>query len=144
MDTTWLNGLFVEAGLEPDEAAAASARLVGRWQARHRPSPKARSLLSGVSRDPMASFERLTTEHLDGAVPLVDPRGPSWAVGSVARLFEDAGLDPVVAMAYAKVMVEMYEVEDLYGPLWRALGRTGAVDIEALAQLDWTSVLEAA
>ena len=50
----------------------------------------------------------------------------------------EAGLDPVVSMAFAKVIEEAFTPKDLYQPVWEALGHKGPVDLDTLRREDWT------
>ncbi|MEL6186679.1 MAG: hypothetical protein AAFU79_18825, partial [Myxococcota bacterium] len=52
-----------------------------------------------------------------------------WAV----ELFATVGVDPVVAMACARVVVELHSPESFYAPAWRALGREEPIDLADLA-----------
>src|SRR6185503_4809555 len=39
---------------------------------------------------------------------------------------------------YAKVVIEAFEPRDLYGPVWKALGKAGPVDLDELRRMDWS------
>lgn len=141
VDTGWLKDGLTEAGLEPDEVEAAVSQLLERWRRRRPMAPREARLAERVT-DPLLSFSRLLEDPLEAALPLVDRRARTLSSASTTHLLVDAGLDPVVAAAYAKVVIEVMTIEALYEPLWRALGRAGPLELETLAGMDWASALD--
>jgi len=59
-------------------------------------------------------------------------------INTFSDVLGESGLDPVVSMAFAKVVVEAYEPTEIYQPIWSALGNEGDVDLDALRKADWT------
>ncbi|MCA9554503.1 MAG: hypothetical protein KC933_30995 [Myxococcales bacterium] len=139
MDTRWLVELFQEVGLEPDQAEQAADITVRRLLRRQRPPRKGRSsnLIQHMVRDPLVSVNRIIGKGDEG-LPFVDPDTQTLSVAAFSDVLGDAGLDPVVSMAFAKVVVEAYEPKDLYAPVWKALGNEGELDLETLRRADWT------
>lgn len=143
MDASWLNKLYENAGLEPDQADRAAKETMLRLLRRERPTPTGsgarRSLTEFFSRDPMVSVSRIVGKG-DAELPFYDEDTRKLSPIAFGNLFSEIGLDPVVAMAYARVVVEAFDVSDLYEPIWRALGQSGPLDIEHLRKLDWTAL----
>lgn len=142
MDDAWLEAMYREAGLEPEEAKAAAAETLARLMAReHRPPGESsrRRITEALVQDPMSSVSRILG-HGDLGLPFHDPETNRLSEIAVADAFAEVGMDPVVAMAYARVVVEMCEPADFYRPLWTGLGKRGEPDLGELARLDWTSL----
>lgn len=139
MDTRWLVELFQEVGLEPDQAERAADVTVRRLLRRQRPprQGKAGNIIQHLVRDPLISVNRIVGKGDEG-LPFVDPDTQTLSTAAFSDVLSEAGLDPVVAMAFAKVVVEAYAATDLYAPIWTALGNPGAPDLEALRRADWT------
>ncbi|MBI4816098.1 MAG: hypothetical protein HY791_07570 [Deltaproteobacteria bacterium] len=118
--------LFEEIGLEPPDAARSAERafrtMLGTWPTVS-PAPT-----QGV----LGSVSRLL--GLRG-VPFLDPERKLELV-AFARVLSESGLRMDVALAFAKVMVEAYSAEDLYEPVWAALGQGGPIDWSKLPKLD--------
>jgi len=139
VDRRWLIRLFQEAGLEADQAEQAGQIALARMIRRERPRDAVqpvRRVTDFMVRDPLASLARIVGWSATG-LPFVDLDG-SLSNAAVTDAFLRAGLDPIVAMAFARVVVEAYTARDFYQPLWEGLGHKGPVDLRALAQLDWS------
>ncbi len=144
MDKSWLVSMYVECGLEQKEAGPAAEATLKRLLRRERPGgPETtkRPLIDALVRDPLVSMNRIVGRGDDG-LPFVDAPTQTLSVSAFGHVFGESGLDPVVAMAYAKVVAEAYEPKDLYQPIWEGLGRGGDVDLETLRRLDWTPLRE--
>lgn len=144
VDTRWLVDLFTEAGLEPDQAEASARVALGRLLRRQRPARGVRrtAIVQHLVRDPLISVNRIIGRGDEG-LPLYDPETGRLSVTGFSDVLAEAGLDPVVAMAFAKVVAEAFEPAQLFEPVWRALGEEGDVDLEALRRADWTPLREA-
>ena len=92
-------------------------------------------------RDPLRSLTRIVGQGA-ASLPFVEEETEALSAAAFSDIFGDAGLDPVVAMAFAKVMVEAYGPADIYQPLWEALGHTGEVQLSELRKLDWAPIRE--
>ncbi len=140
MDKTWLKSMYTECGLEPQEVGPAVDATLKRLLRRERPDgaegPK-RPLIEALVRDPLVSMNRIIGRG-DGGLPFIDDDETRLNVAAFGHVLGESGLDPVVAMAYAKVVAEAYAPRDLYQPIWQALGQSGPVDLQVLRQLDWT------
>lgn len=140
MDKTWLLSMYQESGLEPDEAQAAADATLTRLLRRERPegteTPR-RPLIEALVRDPLISMNRIIGRG-DAGLPFVDEESGRLSAPAFGHVLGETGLDPVVAMAYAKVVAEAFEASDLYQPVWVALDQTGPVDLDALRRLDWS------
>lgn len=98
---------------------------------------KKSSLLSHMVRDPLQSLSRIVGQG--GAdLPFVEDETEKLSAAAFSDVFGEAGLDPVVAMAFAKVVVEAYSPQEIYQPLWIAFGRSGDVDLGELRKMDWS------
>lgn len=142
MDKRWLVELFEEVGLEPEQAERAADVTLERLLHRQRPpraGQKRASLLSHLVRDPLVSVNRIVGRGDEG-LPFVDPDTGKLSAAAFGDVLGDSGLDPVVSMAFAKVVVEAYEPKELYQPVWEGLGHEGDVDLEALRREDWTPI----
>lgn len=141
LDKSYLVELFTEAGLEPAEAETAAEATWRRLLRRSRPdqlSPVRRGdLLSSLVRDPMVSFNRIVGLG-DDRLPFLDEVTGKLSLVAFASVLDEIGMVPDVALAYAKVMVEMYEPSQLFQPVWNALEREGPVELEVLRTLDWS------
>ncbi len=145
VDPRWLVKLFEEAGLKPEDANRAAELTLGRLLRRQRPkgAGKKSSLLHYMVRDPLVSVNRIIGKGDEG-LPLIDPDTGHLSTAAFTDVLAAADVDPVVSMAYAKVVVEAFEPKDLYQPVWQALGHEGEVDLEALRREDWTPLRRAA
>ena len=140
MDKSWLESMYLECGLEADEAGPAADATLKRLLRRERTEggggPR-RPLIDALIRDPLISMNRIIGRG-DTGLPFMDETGDQLSAPAFGHVLGESGLDPVVAMAYAKVVAEAYEPGDLYQPVWEALGQTGPVDLDALRRLDWS------
>ena len=140
MDKTWLVAMYKECGLEPDEVEPAALATLRRMLRRERSDgaegPK-RPLIESLIRDPLISLNRIVGRG-DAGLPFVDDDDGRLSAPAFGHVLGESGLDPVVAMAYAKVMAEAYEPKDLYQPIWEALGKPDTVDLDELRRLDWS------
>lgn len=140
VDKHWLNRMFEEAGLDPKRSREAARVVLERILRRDQGSvPPARvaNLRGALVRDPMVSFNRIIGRG-DGGLPFVDAEDGGLSAISLASAFTDAGIDPAVSTAYAKVVAEAFTPEDLYREVWRGLGRTEDVRLDELCRMDWT------
>ena len=141
MDKSWLESMFRECGLEPEEVGPAAdatlRRLLRREQASGAAGPP-RPLIEALVRDPLISMHRIIGRG-EGRLPFIHDEAPDrLSAPAFGHVLGESGLDPVVAMAYAKVVAEAYQPTDLYQPIWEALGKEGPPDFEALYHMDWT------
>ena len=145
VDKEWLAAMYKESGLEPDEIGPAVDATLKRLLRRERPEggegPR-RPLIESLVRDPLVSMNRIIGRG-DTGLPFIDDEGGQLSVAAFGHVLGESGLDPVVAMAYAKVVAEAYEPADLYQPIWEALNQSGTVDLNALRRLDWSPLREA-
>lgn len=139
LDKGWLTEIFVECGLEADQADRAADVCLSRLLQRERPGVgvERRSLVEHMVRDPLLSMNRILGKG-DGGLPLLEEDSDGLSVAAVANILVDAGLDPVVSMAFAKVAAEAFTPDDFYRPLWKGLGHRGDVDYDVLRREDWT------
>ncbi|MCK6552952.1 hypothetical protein L6R52_44425, partial [Myxococcota bacterium] len=141
MDKSWLVRLYEDVGLPSEQAERAAeatrVRLLRRERPRGLDGRGRRSLTEFLVRDPLVSLNRIVGRG-DAGLPFFDDETKSLSLIAFANTLQESGLDAVVAMAYAKVVVEAYEPKDLYGPVWQALGGAGPVDLEALRRMDWS------
>lgn len=141
MDKTWLVKLWEDVGLEGEAAGRAAEetwrRLVRRERPRALEPASRRSLTEFLVRDPLVSLNRIIGRG-DAGLPFFDDDTKALSLIAFGNVLTDSGVDPVVAMAYAKVVVEAYEPADFYGHVWTALGKEGPVELEALRRMDWS------
>ena len=145
LDSQWLVDLFVEVGLEPDQAERAAEVTLKRLLRRQRPragAPRAGSLLQHLVRDPLVSVNRIIGRGDEG-LPFIDPESGTLSTAAFSDVMSESGMDPVVSMAFAKVVTEAYEPTEVYQPVWTALGHAGDVDLEVLRREDWTPLRDA-
>ncbi|MBI2375821.1 MAG: hypothetical protein HYV07_17645 [Deltaproteobacteria bacterium] len=118
--------MFLEIGLEPDEATRASIvtrkMLATNWPTVTRAPTQ--GALGSVSR--LLGLLRL---------PFLGEANKLEVV-AFARAFDLAGVPMDVALAFARVMVEAFSADDFYSPVWSALGQSGPIDWRRLASLD--------
>ncbi len=138
MDPTWVEEVFLEAGLEPEVAGPAAHLTVARLLAPRRPrSERGRvRIIDALVKDPTHSVARILGEG-DLGLPFHDPGTGRLSAAALAGVFAEVGEDPVVAMAFARVVVEACDPGEFYRPLWEGLGRTDELDLAALARLDF-------
>lgn len=139
LQTRWLEELFVEAGLTREQAAKASAVTARRLLRRERPVKRVFGgrFRDSLLADPLVSVNRILGLG-DTGLPFYDEdRGTLSEVAFTTALAE-SGLDADVALAFAKVVVEAVTPQQLFQPVWAALGGEGEVDLESLRQLDWS------
>lgn len=151
VDASWLLRIYGECGLSAEDARRCADATIRRFCLRkpdtsdpklHDPSVKARRLRirQALIKDPWASLGRFIGPGTDAALPLIDRETGTLSEPALAQTFAEAGLDPVVAMAYAKVVAFGFTPYDLYRPIWMALGRPGPIDFATLARIDWSSI----
>ena len=136
--------MYEECGLEPDEVGPAAEATLKRLLRRERPEGAAgaqRPLIEALIRDPLISMNRIIGRG-DAGLPFVDGDTGGLSSAAFGHVLGESGLDPVVAMAYAKVIAEAYEARDLYQPVWEGLGQSGDVDLDALRKMDWSALRE--
>jgi hypothetical protein len=141
VDKHWLTNMFEECGLTPEQAEQAANACLTRLLKRERPgiAVHRRSLVEHLIRDPLVSMNRILGRG-DSGLPFVEDDSGELSPPAFASMLSDAGLDPVVSMAFAKVVAEAYTPEDLYQPIWNGLGHEGKVDFDALRREDWSPV----
>lgn len=141
LDKGYLLALYSEAGLDRAEAETAAEATWRRLLRRSRPDqlkPVRRGdLLASLVRDPMVSFNRIVGLG-DDRLPFYDDISGGLSMVAFASLLDEVGMVPDVALAFAKVVVEIFEPRQLFQPVWEALGQEGEVDLEALRRLDWS------
>jgi hypothetical protein len=141
VDTAWLVRMYEESGLDSAVAARAAGHTLARILRREDlpdPAPgQRRPLSASFVRAPLDTLARLAGKG-DGRLPLVDGVAGGLSAPAIAQVLEEAGLESIVALAYAKVVVAAYSPEELYAPLWALTGERGPVDLEALRRRDWT------
>lgn len=135
----------MEAELAPEEAERAAKEA---WTRIRGPRPQSeglgeatvfggwtwtapRSFREALASDPQGSIARIVSGAPE--LPFIDRSTGELSVVGFAELFATVGVDPVVSMACARVVVEMHSAESFYAPVWRALGRKDALDFETLA-----------
>lgn len=132
--------MYRECGLEADEAGPAAEATLKRLLRRERPDggegPR-RPLIESLVRDPLISMNRIIGRG-DHGLPFVDEEAGRLSAPALGHVFAEVGMDPVVAMAYAKVVAEACEPRDFYQPIWQGLDQSGPVDLEVLRKLDWS------
>jgi hypothetical protein len=142
VDKQWLKKMFVEAGLEADQAQKASDQTTLRLLKRERPTRierKRPSILDNLVRDPLVSLNRIIGRGASG-LPFVDDATGKLSAAAFSDVLTESGIDPIVSMAFAKVIEEAFTPRDLYQPIWEALGHEGAVDLDTLRREDWTAL----
>ncbi len=139
MDEAWLFEVFKETGLAAEQAQTAAEATLQRLLKRKKAPPdrRGRKLVQFMVRDPLASMNRIVGKGDEG-LPFVDPDTGGLSAAAFANVLSSGGVDPVVALAYAKVVVEAFEPSDIYQPIWAQLGHEGPVDLEVLRREDWT------
>lgn len=141
MDKTFLVKLYEDVGLPAEQAERVAEETRKRMLRRERPKGseggRKRSLVDFLVRDPLVSMNRIIGRG-DVGLPFYDDEMRKLSVVAFSNVMSDVGIDPVVALAYAKVVVEAYEAKDLYGPVWVALGREGPLDLDELRRMDWS------
>lgn len=139
MHEAWLFEVFKETGLAQEQAQTAAEIMLQRLLRRKKAPPdrRGRKLVQFMVRDPLASVNRIVGKGDEG-LPFVDPDTGHLSAAAFADVLSTGGVDPVVALAYAKVVVEAFEPSDIYQPVWETLGHEGPVDLEQLRRLDWT------
>ena len=139
LEAGWLLEIFETIGLDPHRAglaAEAARRRLACWSPTAR-RPAGEGLTRFFSKDPQASFRRITGIP-GGALPFHDQEDGRLSVVELTSVLVEIGLDDDVALAFAKVVAEAYEPEELFQPVWEALGRRGPVDLGVLRGLDWS------
>jgi hypothetical protein len=141
VDKTFLVKIYEEVGLPTEQAERVAEETRLRMLRRERPRGSEggakRSLVDFLVRDPLVSMNRIIGRG-DVGLPFYDDEMGQLSVVAFSSVMSDVGIDPVVALAYAKVVVEAFMPSDLYQPVWVALGREGAVDLDELRRMDWS------
>jgi hypothetical protein len=140
LDPAWLSAIYRDAGLSPADAADAAEAtrraLVGRRRPK-RTTPRTGDLRSWFNRDPFASFDRIVGTAAQ-RLPFYDADQKKLDPVAFTAILDEIGFASDVALAFAKVVVEIAEPGAFFQPIWTALGQVGAVDLVELAKLDWT------
>jgi hypothetical protein len=141
VDKAFLVKLYEDVGLPADQAERVAMETLARILRRERPrgseGGRKRSLVDFLVRDPLVSMNRIIGKG-DVGLPFYDDELRKLSVVAFSNVMSDVGIDPVVALAYAKVVVEAFEPGDLYGPVWAGLGREGPLDLDELRRMDWS------
>lgn len=141
MDKTFLVKLYEDVGLPAEQAERVADETLARILRRERPRGSEgghkRSLVDFLVRDPLVSMNRIIGKG-DVGLPFYDDELRKLSVVAFSNVMSDVGIDPVVALAYAKVVVEAFEAKDLYGPVWAALGKPPPLDLDELRRMDWS------
>ena len=139
LETRWLEELFVEAGLTAEQAGKAAAVTARRLLRRERPVKRVfgARLRDSLLADPLVSVNRILGLG-DTGLPFYDEDAGTLSEVAFTTALAESGLDADVALAFAKVVVEAFTPEQLFQPVWTALGQEGALDLNTLRQLDWS------
>lgn len=138
----WLTNIYTECGLDAAEAEASAKktwrRLLTRIQrAQSSADEKKIDIRAAMIKDPMVSFHRITGTGMSG-LPFYDDDTAMLNPVELTFAMTDAGQSAEVALAFAKVIVEMTSPEDFFTPIWNALGEIGPLDLGALKRMDWS------
>lgn len=137
----WLIEAYVECGLDDDQAKGAAdatkARLLQRVHYEPAALPGRTRFSATLVKDPLVSFRRIVGARDDG-LPLFDHQTNRLSEVGLTSVLTRSGLEPDVALAFAKVAVELIEPERFYQPIYEALGGRGPVDLPRLKAMDWT------
>lgn len=143
----WLVRMYLECGLEEEQAKEAATvtqiRLLKRQNSEKSPVRRLGSfaLTQSLVRDPLVSFNRIVgLGTID--LPFYDGERGMLSLVAFASVLDEIGLEADVALAFAKVVVEAFDPEEFYLPIWNALGRTDPINLEELRRLDWTPLRE--
>lgn len=142
LEPTWLTAIFRDAGLTAEQAEQAGALALRRLLRRQRKAADPRSdarFRTALTADPLVSVNRILGLG-DGGLPFYDDRTGRVSEVDVTSILTEIGLDPSVALAFAKVVVEATDPETWLGPVWTSLGRTGPLVLDELRQLDWSAL----
>lgn len=131
--------MYEECGVDP-EVALVAARLTRRRLAERPPVGRAPGSMrervrAALAATPVGSFRRIVGLD-ERRIPFLGTDGALDPTAFTAVL-RAAGLDPDVALAFAKVMVVAHEPETFFAPVWAALGGEGALGLARLRDLDW-------
>ena len=118
---------------KPRKPVVPGDRAMNAVRAGVQPAPIVRSLV----RDPLQSVARILGRG-DVGLPYHDAEINQLSVASITETLEGIGMEPVVAVAYARVFVEICDPPTFFAPLWEALGGEGPVNLEELARMDWS------
>jgi len=138
----WLTEIYSDSGLDPAEAEGSAEktwrRLVTRTQRPHsQPGTKKMDIRGAMIADPMVSFHRITGTGMSG-LPFYDDETGSLNPVELTFAMRDAGISTEVALAFAKVVVEICSPEGFFSPVWNALGQSDPVDLDVLRRMDWS------
>lgn len=123
----------------PGSEALGAATAFGQWSYK-----KPARITEALDPSPEGALARLVAPPSQENLPFLDEDEPErLSVVSFAEVMAVAGVDPVVAMASARLLVELNDAEALYGPLWQACGEGGTFHPTALAQKNWRAHLPA-
>jgi hypothetical protein len=108
---------------------------------RQRPpkTPTGLGFRGALTADPLVSVNRILGLG-DGGLPFFDDLLGRLSEVDFALVFGEAGLGPETAIARAKLVVEAHSAQDIFLPVWRALGQAGPLELETLRRLDWTAL----
>ncbi len=131
--------MYQECGLEAEHIEITATETLRRLVRREYVPPEEKSerpLIRSIVRDPWVSYGRIVGRG--GAdLPFVSEEEDKLSPAAFASVFMDAGMDPIVAMAFANVMVEAYGPKDFYSGLWKLLKLEGNYESQKLRAVDW-------
>ena len=139
--------MFLECGVDQENAHEAAKhtfnRLITRKSRKQsKDGHKGLNLRAAMVKDPLVSFQRITGSGTS-ALPFYDDENNVLSAAELTFVLRDAGLTTDVALAFAKVMVEVFTPEELYQPIWEALkGKQNPIDWNELRRADWSPLRE--
>ncbi|MEE2904572.1 MAG: hypothetical protein VYC39_19745 [Myxococcota bacterium] len=143
LSRAWLENMFLECGVDQEEALVAARhtfnRLITRKSRKRTPTGENRvNLRASMVTDPLVSFQRITGAG-SGALPFYDEEAHTLSTVEFTFVLRDSGLTADVAMAFAKVFVEVVTPESFFLPVWEVLkGKGRPIDFDELRRTDWS------
>jgi len=143
LSRAWLENIFLDCGVDQEDAVVAARhtfnRLITR-KSRKRPKTGENrlNLRASMVTDPLVSFQRITGAG-SGALPFYDEETHTLSAVEFTFVLRDSGLTTDVALAFAKVVVELVTPESFFLPVWEVLkGKGRAIDWDELRKSDWS------
>ena len=139
----WLENMFLDCGVDQEDALAAARhtfnRLITRKSRKRTKTGENRlNLRASMVTDPLVSFQRITGAG-SGALPFYDAETHTLSTVEFTFVLRDAGLTTDVALAFAKVVVEVVTPESFFQPVWDVLkGKGRPIDWDELRRTDWS------
>ena len=143
LSSTWLENMFIDCGVDQDNAREAARhtfnRLITRKSRKRSKTGENRlNLRKSLVTDPLVSFQRITGAGSSG-LPFYDEDTNTLSTVELTFVLRDSGLTTDVALAFAKVFVEVFTPEEFFRPIWQALnGDKASIDWDELRRLDWS------